>query len=121
MLQRFGITYFIVATTGVIFMESFEPKLAEGSKWNAIKDCLSIWQRWIVAILVTILHCILTFALPVPGCPTGIQSLLETKARFFLVRFFYELISFTEQLLSIQEDECKRQIITCRNIWISNR
>lgn len=70
-LQRFGITYFIVATTGVIFMESFEPKLAESSKWNAIKDCFSLWQRWIVAALVTILHCLLTFALPVPGCPTG--------------------------------------------------
>ena len=86
-LQRFGITYFIVATTGVIFMESFEPKLAEGSKWNAIKDCLSLWQRWIVAALVTILHCILTFALPVPGCPTGIQSLLRTKAKFFQAIF----------------------------------
>ena len=120
MLQRFGITYFIVATTGVIFMESFEPKLAESSKWNAIKDCLSLWQRWIVAALVTILHCLLTFALPVPGCPTGIQSLIKTKANFFQVRFFYELISFTEQLLSIQEDECKKQIIT-QNIWLSNR
>ena len=109
MLQRFGITYFIVATTGVIFMESFEPKLAEGSKWNAIKDCFSLWQRWIVAALVTILHCLLTFALPVPGCPTGIQSLLKTKANFFQVRFFYELISFTEQLLSIQEDESKKK------------
>ena len=86
-LQRFGITYFIVATTGVIFMESFEPKLAENSKWNAIKDCFSLWQRWIVAALVTILHCLLTFALPVPGCPTGIQSLLKTKAKFFQVRF----------------------------------
>ena len=71
MLQRFAITYLIVATTGVIFMESFETNLKEGSKLGALRDCFSVWQRWIVAGLVTILHCLLVFMLPVPGCPTG--------------------------------------------------
>ena len=70
-LQRFAITYLIVATTGVIFMESFETNLKEGSKLGALRDCFSVWQRWIVAGLVTILHCLLVFMLPVPGCPTG--------------------------------------------------
>ena len=78
-------------------MESFEPKLAEGSKWNAIKDCFSLWQRWIVAALVTILHCILTFALPVPGCPTGIQSLLKTIALSF-----YNLKSNSNTILNVK-------------------
>ena len=79
-LQRFGITYLIVATTGVIFMESFETNLKAGSKLNAIKDIFSVWQRWIVAGLVTILHCLLVFMLPVPGCPTGKNQYVPIKS-----------------------------------------
>ena len=66
-LQRFGITYFIVATTGVLF--DHEDNYV--CKWTGFNDLLALWQRWIVTALAILIHCLLTFFLPVPGCPTG--------------------------------------------------
>ena len=38
---------------------------------NVMKDVLCLWPRWIVAAIFLIAHCLLTFMLHVPGCPTG--------------------------------------------------
>ena len=38
---------------------------------NVMKDMLCLWPRWIVAAIFLIAHCLLTFMLHVPGCPTG--------------------------------------------------
>jgi len=74
-LQRFSITYFVVATTGVAFIETLEPKYAveksENKVLNLLKDLICLWPRWIVCAIFLVSHCILTFSLPVPGCPTG--------------------------------------------------
>ena len=34
-------------------------------------DLLSVWQRWIVAATIVIVHTAIVFGLPVPGCRTG--------------------------------------------------
>jgi len=74
-LQRFSITYFVVATTGVVFLEALEPKCVvnqDNNKMiNVMKDMLCLWPRWIVAAIFLIAPCLLTFMLKVPGCPTG--------------------------------------------------
>ena len=36
-----------------------------------ITDLISVWQRWIVAAIFLIVHTVIIFYLPVPGCPTG--------------------------------------------------
>lgn len=69
-LQRFAITYFVVASTGVIFSNSSERKEDKGVL-AYFSDLLCVWQRWVVSVVFVVAHCLLTFALPVPGCPTG--------------------------------------------------
>lgn len=70
MLQRFGISYFFVASTGIIFKASSSPKTF--NDWRRhITDLLSVWQRWIVAAVFLIAHTLIIFYLPVPDCPTG--------------------------------------------------
>ena len=34
-------------------------------------DVFVVWQRWIVAAVFLVVHCLIVFLLPVPGCPTG--------------------------------------------------
>lgn len=70
-LQRFAITYFVVASTGLLFLESLEFSIQESKFSHYFKDLFCLYQRWFVAILFLVLHSLLTFCLPVPGCPTG--------------------------------------------------
>lgn len=65
-LQRFAITYFVVASTSVLFMNS-----TKESDTKIFQDVLCIWPRWIMAGIFLLVHCLLTFCLPIPGCPTG--------------------------------------------------
>ena len=50
---------------------------------NGLKDIICLWPRWIVTAVFLIAHCLLTFTLPVPGCPTGayILDMLKYIAR----------------------------------------
>ncbi|KAG5326063.1 HGNAT acetyltransferase, partial [Acromyrmex heyeri] len=36
-----------------------------------MQDILSLLPHWFVMLILVIVHCALTFCLPVPGCPTG--------------------------------------------------
>jgi len=69
-LQRFAITYFVVATTGLLFMDC-NMKVQADSKLRHVADVITLWPRWIVAVIFLVIHTVLTFALPVPNCPTG--------------------------------------------------
>ena len=108
-LQRFGISYFIVASTAMIFKASSTPRpfvsiysqaiLFHFIILNLIKsdncvkiliwhfmnfqndwrrhiiDLISVWQRWIVAAIFIVVHTVIIFCLPVPGCPTGMHQI----------------------------------------------
>lgn len=39
-----------------------------------ISDIYCLWQRWIVAAIFVVAHCLITFAMPVPNCPTGMHE-----------------------------------------------
>lgn len=68
-LQRIGVTYFIVASIELIFTkpqrnEQFGP-------WYVCPDIVDSWLQWLLIILLSVAHVLITFLLPVPGCPTG--------------------------------------------------
>ncbi|XP_040565697.1 heparan-alpha-glucosaminide N-acetyltransferase isoform X1 [Lepeophtheirus salmonis] len=66
-LQRFGICYFIVGSSLAFLFRYFSLK-DEGGK---IRDISNLWPRWIFALLLMVLHTLIIFLFPVPGCPTG--------------------------------------------------
>lgn len=71
MLQRFGIAYFFVSSLYVIF---YPREVAVGSQHPIRKlfhDIVILWRQWAVMLAVVLVHLLITFLLPVPGCPTG--------------------------------------------------
>lgn len=74
-LQRFGIAYFVVASLYVLLakpVRSEEEEEIEGRNWKkAIEDIVVLLPQWAVMAALVILHLLITFCLPVPGCPTG--------------------------------------------------
>ncbi|XP_072753444.1 heparan-alpha-glucosaminide N-acetyltransferase isoform X2 [Anoplolepis gracilipes] len=73
-LQRFGITYLIVGLVYLCFT-SQQSKAAQNlsQTWiiHKMRDVLSLLPHWCVMLTLVKVHCALTFALPIPGCPTG--------------------------------------------------
>ena len=70
-LQRFGLTYLIVGTTEAMLLPRQFPDVT-----SPLLDLTSsVWQ-WLVAISCVALHTIITFQLPVPGCPTGQKMII---------------------------------------------
>ncbi|CAK9831846.1 Heparan-alpha-glucosaminide N-acetyltransferase [Anthophora retusa] len=71
-LQRFGITYFIVALTYLCLM-SRKPSKVPGisSMLRVVQDFFLLLPQWCVMLVIVAAHCFLTFCLHVPGCPTG--------------------------------------------------
>ncbi|EFA83209.1 hypothetical protein PPL_03999 [Heterostelium album PN500] len=89
-LQRFGISYLV---TGLIMMfvpvwryrqlddlsEEQQPLYGGGSIQDRIRsryprmfaDILPYWIQWVVALMLLSVWFLVTFLLPVPGCPTG--------------------------------------------------
>lgn len=68
-LQRIGLSYFVVASIETVFMKP------QGSfqygRWLVIQDILDSWVQWLVVLFLTAAQVVLTFMLPVSGCPTG--------------------------------------------------
>jgi heparan-alpha-glucosaminide N-acetyltransferase len=83
-LQRLAITYFITAFI-VIYVPVFIPEVLPSEdtittglldskklgKRRFFKDLSPFWLQWIVVLGLLAVHTLLTFFLPVPGCPTG--------------------------------------------------
>ncbi|KAB7498605.1 Heparan-alpha-glucosaminide N-acetyltransferase [Armadillidium nasatum] len=68
-LQRFSLCYFINAIPEVFFMKG---ELVEyDSSLFRIQDLFHSWAQWLIIDFLVIVHTVLTFALKVPGCPTG--------------------------------------------------
>lgn len=65
-LQRFSATYLV---TALVFFPS--AKMATKKKKSLLGDIINYWPEWIIMLGLLALHLALTFALEVPGCPTG--------------------------------------------------
>jgi len=68
-LQRFAVTYFLVATLELVFKSESEE--IPQSWWAPLRDIVDSWAQWFVIIAMIALHSAFTFLLPVPGCPAG--------------------------------------------------
>ncbi|XP_043514120.1 heparan-alpha-glucosaminide N-acetyltransferase-like isoform X1 [Frieseomelitta varia] len=69
-LQRFGLTYFVVALLYFIFMSRKSSKI-QSPMLREVQDFLLLLPQWCVMLVIVAVHCVITFCLHVPGCPTG--------------------------------------------------
>ncbi|XP_033358368.1 heparan-alpha-glucosaminide N-acetyltransferase-like [Bombus vosnesenskii] len=69
-LQRFGITYFVVALLYFLLM-SRRPSKIQSPMLREVQDFLLLLPQWCVMLVIVVVHCVITFCLNVPGCPTG--------------------------------------------------
>ncbi|XP_043211847.1 heparan-alpha-glucosaminide N-acetyltransferase-like, partial [Amphibalanus amphitrite] len=70
-LQRFAITYLVMALAMLPAMAR-KPKLPEEKSWTThVYDITCMWPQWILAIAIIIGHTCIIFLLHVPNCPTG--------------------------------------------------
>ncbi|XP_011296757.1 heparan-alpha-glucosaminide N-acetyltransferase isoform X2 [Fopius arisanus] len=69
-LQRFGVAYLIVGIIYIILSRRQSQKFQHGF-FAKTEDCLSLLPQWIVILGIVVAHCMITFGLKIPGCPTG--------------------------------------------------
>ncbi|XP_063979969.1 heparan-alpha-glucosaminide N-acetyltransferase [Diachasmimorpha longicaudata] len=69
-LQRFGVAYLVVGIIYVLLSRRQSPKCRHGILAKT-EDCLSLLPQWVVISSIVAAHCIITFRMKVPGCPTG--------------------------------------------------
>ncbi|XP_076440485.1 heparan-alpha-glucosaminide N-acetyltransferase-like isoform X2 [Babylonia areolata] len=67
-LQRFALTYLVVATVHLVFAKPLDQNQV---RWSAVRDIVDFWPEWIVQLSLVAVHIGITFGLHVPGCPRG--------------------------------------------------
>lgn len=74
-LQRFGIAYFVIASLYVLLgkpTRSNEEHEMENRKWKkAFEDIFVLLPQWAIVLGLVVIHLLITFCLPIPGCSTG--------------------------------------------------
>uniref|UniRef100_A0A2K5QNH3 Heparan-alpha-glucosaminide N-acetyltransferase catalytic domain-containing protein n=1 Tax=Cebus imitator TaxID=2715852 RepID=A0A2K5QNH3_CEBIM len=70
-LQRLGVTYFVVAVLELLFAKPVPEHCALERSCLSLRDITSSWPQWLLILALEGLWLGLTFLLPVPGCPTG--------------------------------------------------
>jgi len=70
-LQRFGLTYLVVGSMESLLLPRQYPDVSERGMVGSILDLSSSLWQWLASLFCIALHIILTFQLPVPGCPLG--------------------------------------------------
>lgn len=68
-LQRFAGTYLIIATMHLLSARPNDPN--QYTRYNKIRDVVDYWKEWVFNLALVLLWLLLTFLLPVPGCPRG--------------------------------------------------
>ena len=68
-LQRFALTYLIVATVHLICATPVNKNA--NTAIRPFRDILNYWHEWIIHLVLLMIYLLLTFFLKVPGCPTG--------------------------------------------------
>uniref|UniRef100_A0A0K8TUB7 Putative heparan-alpha-glucosaminide n-acetyltransferase-like protein n=1 Tax=Tabanus bromius TaxID=304241 RepID=A0A0K8TUB7_TABBR len=69
-LQRFGICYFLAASVHTIFSKHHDI-LPQALVKRSLYDIFVMIPQWIFAWTLVVVHLVITFGLPVPGCPKG--------------------------------------------------
>lgn len=67
-LQRFGISYFVVASLHILLAKPFQ-MLPQNQIKRAFYDIILLGPQWIVMCAIVILQLGLAFGLYIPGCP----------------------------------------------------
>ncbi|XP_011333866.1 heparan-alpha-glucosaminide N-acetyltransferase isoform X2 [Ooceraea biroi] len=73
-LQRFGISFLIVGLVYLCFASEQSKAVQNSSRtWitREMQDISSLLPHFCVMLILIIVHCAITFGLPVPECPTG--------------------------------------------------
>lgn len=72
-LQRFGVAYFVVASLQVFLHKQVAIDSEEHQRsWRtAFLDITSLSTQWTIMIVITIIHLLIIFFLPVKNCPYG--------------------------------------------------
>jgi len=87
-LQRFAGTYLITATVFLMLAPHNSPSQMQ-TKYVGMsavfRDILPYWAEWLVHLTFVAVHLMITFLMPVPGCPTGYLGPggLENNGTFF--------------------------------------
>lgn len=68
-LQRLSLSYLLVALMETVFARR-EDKFQDRS-WSWLRDIILLLPEWFLSLGILAAYLALTFALPVPGCPTG--------------------------------------------------
>ncbi|XP_052797385.1 heparan-alpha-glucosaminide N-acetyltransferase-like [Mya arenaria] len=68
-LQRLSLSYLIVALMETAFAALHDRGQAGRFKW--LRDVVYLLPEWIISLCILATYLALTFAMPVPGCPTG--------------------------------------------------
>lgn len=91
-LQRFGFAYLIVGLLQATFAQRELPTLSDQHMeentipfWWPFRDIKACMFQWFIMACIVAFHTLLTFFLPVPGCPTGYLGPggLHQNATFF--------------------------------------
>ncbi|KAG0697816.1 Heparan-alpha-glucosaminide N-acetyltransferase [Chionoecetes opilio] len=72
-LQRFAICYLVTASIALAFTPA-QPKKYQTDVGIAMSDVLQLLPQWAVHLLILAAHTLITFLMPVSGCPTGYQG-----------------------------------------------
>lgn len=81
-LQRLAVVYLVVA---ILELFGLDPEDNQRYAWYAsVRDVVTSWIQWTVVSFLVLAHLLITFLLPVPGCPQGYVGPggLETGGRF---------------------------------------
>ncbi|ELW71398.1 Heparan-alpha-glucosaminide N-acetyltransferase [Tupaia chinensis] len=70
-LQRLGVTFFVVAVLELLFAKPVPENCASERSCLSLRDVTSSWPQWLVILMLESIWLGLTFFLPVPGCPKG--------------------------------------------------
>lgn len=73
-LQRFAGCYLITATLEALFLVPDASEQLQDERWNGwrmFRDIVQAWLQWAVVIGLASIHTVITYVLPVPGCPLG--------------------------------------------------
>lgn len=69
-LQRFGICYLVTAGVALALTPA-DPPQYQSDVGIVMSDMLQLLPQWVVQIIIVMAHTLITFLLPVSGCPTG--------------------------------------------------
>ncbi|XP_048186303.1 heparan-alpha-glucosaminide N-acetyltransferase isoform X2 [Perognathus longimembris pacificus] len=70
-LQRLGLTYFVVAVLELLFAKPVPENYASERTCSSFQDITSSWLQWLLILMLESVWLGITFLLPVPGCPIG--------------------------------------------------